>query len=137
MLTLQKGEISIEFIALIGFILVIFTSMIIVIGLKNKDISDSMIYSDAQKIADTVASEINTAARIEGYYREFEIPRKIAGMENYSVNISTDFRFVQVKWDNKNEMSNIVTENVSGTINPGLNKIRNEEGMIIIESIEG
>jgi len=134
MLTLQRGEVSIEFIVLICLILIIFTFMITIIGLKNKDISESMIYSDAQRIADTIASEINTASRIEGYYREFEIPEKIAGIENYSVVINTDFRFVQVKWDNKNKISNIVTENVSGTISRGLNKIRNEGGVIKIES---
>ena len=108
--------------------------MVTVIGLKNNDINQSMIYSDAQKIADSVASEINTASRISGYYRKFEIPDKIAGIENYSVVINTDIRIVQVKWGNNNEMSNIVTDNVSGSVNPGVNSIRNEGGMIIIES---
>jgi hypothetical protein len=131
---LQKGEVSMEFIVLVGIMLVIFASMIIAIGLKNNDITESMIYSDAQNIANTVASEINTASRIEGYYSEFEIPQKIAGIENYSVEIDTNNRFVQVKWGENNQMSNIVTENVSGTINPGVNRIRNEGGMIIIES---
>lgn len=134
MLILQKGEISTEFIVLIGLILIIFTFMMTIIGMKNRDISESMIYSDAQKIADIIASEINTASRIEGYFREFSIPEKISGFQSYSVNISTDFRFVQVKWNNKNTISNIVTSNVTGNVNPGLNKIRNEEGVIIIES---
>ncbi|OGI12113.1 hypothetical protein A3K64_02130 [Candidatus Micrarchaeota archaeon RBG_16_36_9] len=134
MLISQRGEVSIEFISLVGLMLSIFVFMIVVIGLKNNDITDSMIYSDSQRIADAIASEINTASRIEGYYREFEIPEKIAGMENYTVNYSTEFRFVQVNWGINNQMSNIVTNNVSGTINPGTNRIRNERGMIIIES---
>jgi len=130
----RRGEVSIEFISLIGLMLSIFVFMVVVIGLKNNDITESMVYSDAQKIADAIASEINTASRIEGYYRDFEIPEKIAGIENYTVNYSTELRFVQVKWDVNNQMSNIVTSNVSGTINPGKNRIRNEGGMIIIES---
>ena len=131
---LQRGEISIEFISLIGIMLIIFTFMIIVIGSKNQDITDTMIYSDAQKIADTIASEINAASRIQGYYREFNLPEKIAGIENYTVDINKQFRFVQVKWQNKNEVSNIVTENVSGTVKSGTNRIRNDGGMIVIES---
>ncbi len=130
----RRGEVSIEFISLIGLMLSIFVFMVVVIGLKNNDITESMVYSDAQKIADVIASEINTASRIEGYYRDFEIPEKIAGIENYTVNYSTELRFVQVKWGVNNQMSNIVTSNVSGTINPGTNRIRNEGGMIIIES---
>ena len=134
MLILQKGEVSIEFVVLVGIILIIFTFMISVIGIKNQDITDSMIYSDAQRIANTIAYEINIASRVEGYYSEFEIPEKIANIENYSVEIKKDFRIVQVKWGDNSEMSNIVTENVSGNVNPGLNKIRNEGGLITIES---
>jgi hypothetical protein len=130
----RRGEVSIEFISLVGLMLSIFVFMVVVIGLKNNDITESMVYSDAQKIADAIASEINTASRIEGYYRDFKIPEKIAGIENYTVNYSTELRFVQVKWGINNQMSNIVTSNVSGTIKPGANRIRNEGGMIIIES---
>jgi CheY-specific phosphatase CheX len=134
MSTLQKGEVSLEFITLIGIMLVIFTSMIIVIGLNNRDVTESMIYSEAERIADIIASEINTAARIRGYYREFKIPEKIAGIENYSVSIDKSLRMVQVKWKDNSEFSNIVTGNISGTVSPGKNKIRNEEELIIIES---
>jgi uncharacterized protein (UPF0333 family) len=134
MSTSQKGEVSLEFIVLVGLILVFFVSMVAVIGMKNQDITESATYSDAQKIADTVAAEINTASRIEGYYREFEIPQRIAGMENYTVIINRNFRMVEVLWGEKNKMSSIMTENVTGEARPGKNLIRNSGGMITIES---
>lgn len=130
----QRGEVSLEFILLVGLILLIFTSMVTVIGLKNQDITESTVYSDAQKIADIVASEVNTASRIDGYYRKFEMPEKIAGLENYSVTINKEFRFVEVSWNGMSKVSNIVTENVSGEIKPGANIIRNNGGLITIES---
>ncbi len=130
----QKGEISMEFIVMISLMLTMFLSMIVVIGMKSSDITESMIYSDAEKIADTVASEINTAARISGYYREFRIPEKIAGIEEYTVDIDQDLRQVLVKWKDRIEFSNIVTGNISGTVSPGTNRIRNEEELIVIES---
>jgi len=133
MLMLRKAEVSIEFIVLVGLMLLIFTFMVMVIGLKNQDITETMIYSDAQRIADTIASEINTASRIEGYYREFDIPEKIANVEDYHVDINKDFRIVQVKWgSNENKVSTIVTENVTGIPEPGTNMIRNNEGEIEI-----
>ena len=134
MLTSQKGEVSIEFMVFIGIVLLIFVLIVGMIGLRIKNINESMVYSDAQRICNIITSEINTATRIEGYYREFELPERLVNNKEYVVLINTDFRFVEVKWDNYNVISNIVTENVSGSANPGKNKIRNDNGVIIIES---
>ena len=136
MLTLRKSEVSTEFISLVGFILVIFIIVLIIVGSKNKDISESIIFSDAQRIANLIANEINFAASIRGYYREFTLPPRLVESVNYSVFVNTDFRFVEVKWDSKSVISNIITGNVSGTVNPGVNRIeiKNEEGLVLIES---
>jgi uncharacterized protein (UPF0333 family) len=135
MLTLQKGEISTEFIFLIGLILIFFVIIIIVVGIKNRDITESMVYTDSQRLSDIIASEINTAARINGYYREIDLPSKLVNGENYSVLINTNFRFVEVVWgEGRGTTSKIVTGNVSGTAKPGVNRIRNSGGLIIIES---
>jgi len=136
MLTLRKSEVSIEFITLVGFILIIFVSVLVIVGLRYNDVSESIIFSEAQRIANLIANEINFAASMEGYYREFELPQKLVNNIEYSVSIDTDFRFVEVKWDGKNAVSNIITENVDGTVKPGLVriKIKNDEGLVLIES---
>ncbi len=134
MLTSRKSEVTIEFISLVGFLLIIFIIVLIVIGLKNNDISTSTIYSDAQRTSNLIANEINFAASIRGYYRVFEIPPKLVNNIEYSVSINTDFRLVEIKWDTKSVTSNIITNNVSGTINPGVNKIKNDGGGVLIES---
>jgi hypothetical protein len=42
---------------------------------------------------------------------------------------------VKIEWSGgKNDMSNILTENVTGNITPGTNKIRNEEGRVRINA---
>jgi hypothetical protein len=134
MSTSQKGEVSLEFLILTGLILVIFASTVAVIGMRNQDIANTIKFSDAQTIADRVASEINMASRISGYYSEFTLPYKISDYENYSLSINKNLRFVQVTWGVNSRMSNIVTENVTGTPIPGKNTIRNSEGVITIES---
>jgi hypothetical protein len=129
----QKGEVSLEFIILVGIILVIFTSMVAVIGIKNQDIRYSSEYESAQEIADAAAAEINTASRIDGYYRVFELPQNV-GSSNYSIEIKNELRMVRVSWENGVRDSSIMTENVAGDIMPGLNVIRNSGGVVIIES---
>jgi hypothetical protein len=40
---------------------------------------------------------------------------------------------VKIEWsDNKNLISNIVTENIIGNVNPGTNVIKNEQGIVKI-----
>ncbi|NIO44693.1 MAG: hypothetical protein GTN36_04030 [Candidatus Aenigmarchaeota archaeon] len=136
MLTLRKSEVSSEFISLVGFILIVFISVLIIVGLRYNDVSESIIFSEAQNMANLIANEINFAASMEGYYREFSIPKKLVNNIEYNVSINTDFRFVEVKWDDKKAIANIITERVSGTVEPGLIKIKikNDEGLVLIES---
>ncbi len=134
MLTLRKAEVSIEFLFLVGIILFIFVIVDVLVGLRIKEINESSISLEAQKIVRSVANEINIATRIKGYYREFELPKNLPNGENYSISINKDFRLVEIKWDNKISVSKILTENITGIVKPGVNRIRNEEGLIIIES---
>jgi len=133
MLTLRKAEISVEFVVFIGILLIFFVFFIGILGAKTRDTNESTVFTNAQSIADKIADEINIAARFGGYYREFYIPQRLVNGDDYSVTFYLNFRLVEVKWDGKNAMSNLVTENISGNISLGNNKIRNENGVIIIE----
>jgi hypothetical protein len=133
MLILRKSEASIEFIVLIGILLLFFVFFIGITGVNNRDISESTDFANAGNILDIVTNEINTASRIEGYYREFSLPEKLSNGEVYYITIYTNLRMVKIEWSNKkNIMSNIVTENVMGSVNPGTNLIKNYQGTVKI-----
>ena len=134
MLTSQKAEVSIEFLVFVGIILVFFVFFFGIIGVKTKEINEATLFDDMQKIADRTADEINIAARFEGYYREFYLPKTLVNGEDYSVIIHNDLRLVEVKWGNYNAMSLLVTRNITGNISPEYNMIRNDGGVIVIES---
>ena len=135
MSTLRKAEISMEFVIFIGILLVFFIFFFGIIGIRTSDINESTVFTYAQDIADTIADEINIAARFEGYYREFYVPQKLINGKDYSVVFHLDLRMLEVKWDSKSVMSNLVTEDISGSISLGnKNRIKNENGVIIIES---
>ena len=134
MLTSRKAEVSIEFLVFVGIILVFFVFFFGIIGGKTKEINEISLYSNAQSIADKVADEINIASRFEGYYREFKIPEKLLNGDNYTIIFHDNIRMIEVAWEDSSLMSTVVTENVSGNISPGINKIRNQNGVIIVES---
>ena len=136
MLMSQKAEVSMEFMVFVGILLIFFVFFVGIIGVNNKDIDESTVFKNAKNILEVVTNEINAAARIEGYYREFYIPEKLVNGEDYNITIYPSLRLIKLEWDNgKNLMSNLQTEDVSiTTITPGLHKIKNQGGMIIIES---
>lgn len=135
MLMLRKAEISIEFIIFIGILLIFSVFFIGIIGANTTDINESTVFANAQQISDSIANEINLATRIKGYYREFYLPEKLINGDEYSITINTNVRLVIVAWSEKNVMSNLVTDQISGSAIPGKNnRIRNEGGLIIIES---
>lgn len=135
MLTSRKAEVSMEFMVFIGILLLFFVLFIEVVGVNNRDIDESTISTSAGNILDTVVNEINTATRIQGYYREFFIPLRLSSGDDYSITIYTDLRMVKIEWDDgKNIMSNIVTENVIGNVTPGKNIIKNINGEVNISA---
>ena len=129
----HKAEVSTEFIIFFGMLLIFFVFFVGIVGMNSNEIGESAIYTNAGKILDTVTNEINTASRIEGYYREFSIPETLSDGEAYSVTYYTDLRMVKIEWDQgKNIIKNIITNNVTGSVNPGSNKIKNESGEVKI-----
>jgi hypothetical protein len=133
MLTLRKAEVSTEFMVFIGILLVFFVFFVGIVGVNNNDINDSTVFKHAESILNIVANEINTASRIEGYYRNFFIPEKLINGENYSITVYDDLRIIKIEWDNgKNIMNNIQTENVEGNVTPGNNNITRTDGVVKI-----
>ena len=133
MLTLQKAEASIEFVIFIGIILVFFVFFIGISGVKLRDIDESTVFKNAENILNVITNEINTASRIEGYYREFYIPEKLVNGNDYNITIYKNLRMVKIEWDEgKSLMSYIYTNNTQGNITAGINKIKRENGMVEI-----
>jgi hypothetical protein len=133
MSTLQKAEVSTEFMVFIGILLVFFVFFTGIIGVNNIDIDESTVFANARNILDIVTNEINTASRIEGYYREFYIPEKLVSGDEYNITIYTSLRMVKIEWNGmKNIMNNIQTENIQGNVTPGINKIQRENGIVKI-----
>ncbi|MBN2203227.1 MAG: hypothetical protein JW700_03525 [Candidatus Aenigmarchaeota archaeon] len=134
MSTSRKGEMSLEFLVFIGIILVFFVFFFAIIGGKTKEINQATIYSDAQGIADKLSDEIGIAARFEGYYREFSLPQKLVNGENYSITLHMDLRLIEIKWGINSVMSTMMTDSITGNFSPGINRISNVEGVLVVES---
>jgi len=89
------------------------------------------IYSEANKISQAIASEINLALKAgDGYSRIFYIPQKILNSIDFDVKVS-NYR-VYVYWKEGSSQSVIYTKEINGTFTKGENLIRNVDGVIYV-----
>jgi hypothetical protein len=132
---LLKAEVSTEFMIFFGILLLFFVFFVGIMGINSSDIGESTMFASARNIINMVANEINTAARIQGYYRKFFIPEKLSNGEIYNISYDTNLRMVKIEWNNgKNIMANIITDNLNGNITPGTNVIKNLNGVVNISA---
>jgi hypothetical protein len=130
---LLKAEASLEFMTFFGILLLFFVFFLGIVGTNNRDIQESTISAKAENVLGTVVEEINTASRIEGYHREFSLPSELPNGNAYTISYNTTLRIVQIMWGSgRNVIRNIVTNNVSGNIVTGYNRIENLNGKVRI-----
>ena len=132
---LLKAEVSTEFMVFFGILLLFFVFFVGIMGINSNDIGESTMFASARNILNTVTNEINTAARIQGYYRKFFIPEKLSNGETYNISYYTNLRMVKIEWGNgENIMANIITDSLNGNITPGVNVIKNLNGVVNISA---
>jgi hypothetical protein len=137
---MRKAQSSMEFVILTGFMILAFAVFYITIESKlveaNRDSTDAA----AKQLETIVINELKMAESVsDGYYREFELPQRINGI-NYNVSIMAGVGStpeVVTKYVGKERVYFITQGYVddSSTIGKGWNNITKIEGVIKINHI--
>ena len=115
----RKAQVSMEFMMVAGFVMVIVIVFITVTGNRLLDLNDEREYAIANDIAKTVKSELGTAVQLEpGYNRTFTVPQTISE-KNYNVYIANS----TIVLVTKRFQIELPTVNVIGSLNKGNNVI--------------
>lgn len=126
----KKSQGAFEFIILVGFVLLSFTVLFLVINENISDKSEERRNKAIKEFVLGVANEIDLASEsTDGYYREFEIPSRIEGLE-YEINLTEDM--ISFKSTNGKYAMAVPIQNASGFLVIGTNLIKNEKGEIKI-----
>jgi len=126
------AQVSVEFIVFLSFLLI----LVFLIVYQNTQtfayLEEYKTYQEAQKTADSIASEINLALKTgNGYTRKFYVNENIYGIGNFTIEV--DNYEVKLKWDKGEVISTILTKNITGEVKVGENVIRNVDGKIYIQ----
>lgn len=88
--TLRKGQTSIEFMFLMGFMFVIFIVFFLVINDRAVEINVERDRQSLQELNNIIRAEVRNANFFDdGYYREFWVPKMVDG-RNFTMDLSDD-----------------------------------------------
>ena len=128
-----KGQIGIEFLVLIGLLMMMFVFYIPISWSQERLITIQRENILANRIAITVKKEIDMAVTFgPGYTRNFTLPEKIIE-HDYTIDIYNQSRVVWVEWPRGEAVEQIITNKVISSPKIGNNKIINQGGKIVFE----
>jgi hypothetical protein len=123
-----KSQVSLEFIALVGILLL--TYIIFSLAITDQSIllhkkKETILIED---IAKKIQKEITIATRVsDGYYREFNVPETLEGI-NYTINVGEQL----IEIDTEKQGIVLKIPEVIGNISKGINKINKTRGVIYL-----
>jgi hypothetical protein len=127
---LRKSQSAIEFVIMIGFVLMFFSVFLLIIQENTANKLEEKNRLIVNELAAEIQDEVNLALEAsDGYLREFSIPEKVANRD-YDVSLAEGFVYLNTT-DGKYALALPIPE-VNGTIQNGTNMIRKENGAILL-----
>lgn len=131
-----------EFVILTGFMLLAFLVFYIVIQSKLVEANQNSVDVAAKQVETIVVNELKVAESVsDGYYREFELPQRVNGMD-YTLEIipgpsmgSSDIPEVVIRYNGRERVyfvSQAYVSNLS-TVGKGTNNISKTNKVILIQ----
>ncbi len=128
---LLKSQTSIEFMVFVSILLIILLVVFYNSSYFNISITNTRVYTEGKNLADSIASEINTAVFAGGgYSRKFIVQNDIFGITNFTIIVNN--YDVIVDWGSSFASSSIVIPNLNGAISNGWVNINNTGGLIYV-----
>jgi hypothetical protein len=126
----KKAQSAIEFMILVGFLLVAFVIFLSIVSENLRDKANERQNLQIKEIALGVKVEVDLAAESsDGYVRSFSIPIKIYGAD---YDISVNEGFVSINTGDGGHALSLSLANVTGQVLKGENIIRKEDGVVLL-----
>jgi len=136
----RKAQTSMEFVILTGFMLLAFLIFYVIIQSKLVEANTNSIDSAAKQVETLVVNELKVAESVtDGYYREFELPQRVNGMD-YTVKIIpgvSDTPEIVVRYNGRERVYFVSQTYVSNLsrVSKGLNNVSKSNGIILLQNM--
>lgn len=130
----EQGQVSMEFMAYFGVLLLIFVAFGPVIFNQTVKIRRRSVAIEAGRTATLVERELNSAVRFgDGYRRDFTVPEEVSEQEyNMSVKNIEYGKVLTVAWNDGVVNRRLIATELEGELQTGENSIENSGGRILI-----
>ncbi len=123
---IKRGQVSIEFLILIGVVFFTFLVFLGIILNNTKDLNKREELKRLDDLATKVQNELNLATSVkDGYIRQFTLPTTIDRKE-YNITTSNDLITFETRAYSRSKR----IPNITGSIQKGLNTITKSGGVI-------
>ncbi len=131
----EKGQVSMEFMAYFGILLLVFVVFGPIVVSQTAVIGERSRKIEVGRIATVLEREINNAIIFgDGYKRNFSIPYSLSDKDyEVSVDSTEKGKVLRVSSDGIIENRQLILTDIDGAPTPGHNTLKNEEGMIVFE----
>lgn len=127
----SKGQTSLEFIAMLSFIMLAFAGFFSMFVANQVQATEEQRAVYGKAVADRIAFEIDLAlAEGDGFRRDVSLPESITGIP-YTVNVSQGS--VLVRWADRSAIAAIAAPRVVGNVTAGDNRFANRGGVVHVE----
>ncbi len=127
-----KAQVSIEFLALVSFMVLTFVIYTPFFWQQQLDIEVEKEYLIGEKIALSVKKEIDIAVMFgSGYKRNFTLPEQISDSDYV---IAIENKILKIRWKNRATEENLIAHNISGNPKSGFNTLSNLNDVIYINT---
>jgi len=133
----MKGQSAIELITYLVIGLLITMVFLASIGPYEQNVMLERKAILGREILWKVAAELNGAASVgDGYERIMVLPGIMRDGSNYSIELDVEYQVVRIFWGEGGGGYGlpIITSNVTGSFQPGVNRITNSDGVILVEA---
>lgn len=128
-LTVRKGQVSLELLPFVGLSLLLLMVFVALIAQRAAFVHQESAYSEAESVVHRLNQEIRVAFSVtDGYARRFELPQTLNGKQ-YNISV---VRSATIVASVEEQETTLPTLNVTGQPVKGWNRIRKQNGIIIL-----
>lgn len=126
----NKGQTSLEFITMLALALIVFASFYAFFVQRQAATLSLERHQLAESVADQIRFELDLAlTQGHGFSRTFDLRNTIGG-DTYTVTVASGT--IILEYGDRSVVSTTAAYNVSGTVQPGTNTVRNSNGILNI-----
>lgn len=126
----KKGQSSIEFMIFFIIFMVAIVASLFVSVERSHNLIGQRLALESTKLMNDVSNKINTAyLEGNGFQINLTVPTKIYG-RNFTIGVYSNL--IRIELEEQTYFKTILTDNITGNLDHGINLIRNIKGVILI-----